>query len=117
MTLPSLRVVLLAPEWLVVTMLVCLITAALFRVGLDLYLANVKIEDYEKVVDDADKGARGVERHEELLAALKAEIAALTARPRPAPGPRLDTRPALAVLADQADEWRKQFNFSEEGRR
>jgi hypothetical protein len=38
-------------------------------------------------------------------------------RPGPTPGPRLDTRPAPAVLAEQADQWRKHFKFSEEGRR
>jgi hypothetical protein len=70
--IPNLRVVLTAPQWLVVTMLAFVIAAALFRIGLDLYVTHIRIEDIDQTRDDADKGARGVERHEEELEAMEA---------------------------------------------
>jgi hypothetical protein len=50
--------------------------ACLFRIGLDLYVTHVRIEDFDQTRDDADKGARGVERHEEELEAIKVYLAA-----------------------------------------
>jgi hypothetical protein len=74
--IPRLQIVLTAPQWLVVTMLAFVIAAALFRIGLDLYVTHIRIEDVDQTRDDADKGARGVERHEEELEAIKVYLAA-----------------------------------------
>jgi hypothetical protein len=74
--IPRLQIVLTAPQWLVVTMLAFVIAAALFRIGLDLYVTHIRIEDIDQLRDDADKGARGVERHEEELEAIKVYLAA-----------------------------------------
>jgi hypothetical protein len=43
--IPRLQIVLTAPQWLVVTMLGFVIAAALFRIGLDLYVTHIRIED------------------------------------------------------------------------
>ena len=74
--IPRLQIVLTAPQWLVVTMLAFVIAAALFRIGLDLYVTHIRIEDIDQTRDDADKGARGVDRHEEELEAIKVYLAA-----------------------------------------
>jgi len=81
MILPSLRIVLTAPQWLVVTMLAFVIAAALFRIGLDLYVTHIRIEDVDQTRDDADKGARGVERHEEELEAIRTHLASADTGP------------------------------------
>lgn len=76
MIVPTFRIVLTAPQWLVVTMLAFVIAAALFRIGLDLYVTHIRIEDIDQTRDDADKGARGVERISEEIEEIRVYLAA-----------------------------------------
>jgi hypothetical protein len=107
------------PVPLAIGAFIAVIAAAIALLGVEIYKVNVFAEDWDKTVDDADRGARAADALTELgrtVQALATEVNRLAAR-RPTPAPRTDTRPAAAVLADQADEWRTRFTFSENGRR
>lgn len=115
---------------------IAVIVAAAVVIAAEFYKVNVFAEDWDRVVDDADRGARaadgvallaeGLEELADVVSDLAAtadtiELPAVQPapapepRPRPTPGPR--TQPAATVLADQADEWRQRFTFSDQGRR
>lgn len=116
-------VILDVPPWIAITAFVVVIAVAFGLFSLQIYKVNILVEDWERICDDADRGARGADTVRELaigLGELAAKVEALNARPplprpRPTPGPR--TEPATAVLAAQADDWRTRFTFAEGGRR
>lgn len=118
-------VILNAPAWLAVTAFIAVIVVAFALLGVEIYKVNVFAESWDQVVDDSDRGARGVERHDveldeirhHLASADTDEMPAAQPAPRPRPTPRPRTQPAVDVLAEPADEWRKRFTFVEGGRR
>jgi hypothetical protein len=89
-----------------------IIACSLAILGVEIYKAQALLEDWDRTRDDADKGARGAEHAAEQIADLRQR---LDVQPQPVAGPI--TEPMPAVLAEQTDEWRGQFTFSEKGRR
>lgn len=108
----NVRFVLPAPQWLVIAMLGFVILAALMRIGIDLYVVNVKTEDFDRTRDDADKGVRGVERHDAELAELREEVTAAmldhAERLDALEDPPADTEPVRIPTVEAAaaiDQW------------
>lgn len=65
-----------APPGLVVLVALTIVVTCLAAFGLEIYKAQALLEEWDRTRDDADLGARGVERHDAELAELREEVTA-----------------------------------------